>query len=130
MKKDEDLRKIKELLEIVKHKVGMMEVSRRGQSAQLSLMKDQQSVINEKLDNLSESLDEKFAAAEKRVLGEIGKFVEDEILPAIDEKADKADIDRIERKLDNFGARVMEHGQRLDTIEFLPTIAHELRVKK
>lgn len=68
--------------------------------------------------------------SEKRVLGEMGKFVEDELLPAIEEKADKTDIDRIERKLDYFGARVLEHGHRLDTIESLPTVVHELRIKK
>lgn len=65
--------------------------------------------------------------SEERVLGEIGKFVSDQLLPAIDEKAD---IDRLERKLDYYGARVSEHEYRLDTIESLPTVAHELKLKR
>lgn len=70
---------------------------------------------------------EEIGSSEKRVLGEIGRFVEDELLPAIEEKAYKTDqIDRIERKLDYFTARVMEHGYRLDTIESVPTVAQNL----
>ncbi len=53
-----DLKKIKELLEIVKHKVDKMEVSRTGQSASIHLMKDQQSVMNEKLDAIGKDLGE------------------------------------------------------------------------
>lgn len=56
MKKGDDLKTIKELLEIVKHKVDMMEVSRTGQSASLHLMKDQQSVMNDKLDAIGKDL--------------------------------------------------------------------------
>lgn len=48
-------------------------------------------------------------SAEQRIVGEIGKFLENHLLPIIDQKADKTDIDRIES---------------------LPTIAHELKSKK
>lgn len=58
MRKDNDLKQIKELLEIVKHKVDMMEVSRTGQSASIYLMKDQQSVMNEKLNGIVERLED------------------------------------------------------------------------
>ncbi len=54
----DDLKNIKELLEIVKHKVDMMEVSRTGQSATLHLIKDQQSVMNDKLDKVSDTLED------------------------------------------------------------------------
>lgn len=57
MPKDDDLRAIKELLEIVKHKVDMLDISRSGQSATLHLMKDQQSVMNKKMDDMKETLD-------------------------------------------------------------------------
>lgn len=56
MAKGDNLTKITELLEIVKHKVDMMESSRLGQSATLQLIKDQQSVMNKKLDSHSASL--------------------------------------------------------------------------
>lgn len=58
MKKGDDLKTIKELLEIVAHKVDGMESSRTFQSATFHLMKDQQSVMNSKLDSISKDLDE------------------------------------------------------------------------
>ncbi len=58
MKKDDDLKQIKELLEIVKHKIDMMEIGRTGQSASFNLVKDQQSVMNEKLDAIGKDLDD------------------------------------------------------------------------
>lgn len=50
-----DIKTIKELLEIIKHKVGMVEMRQTTQSSQISVMKDQQSVINEKLDEMKET---------------------------------------------------------------------------
>lgn len=47
---------LKELLEIVKNKIDMMEVRQTNQSATISLMKDQLSVINSKLDSHTGSL--------------------------------------------------------------------------
>lgn len=41
-----------------------------------------------------------------RIMTDIGKFMEDHLFPMIEEKADKTDIDRIERKLD----RVIDTG--------------------
>lgn len=48
---------LKELLEIVKNKIDHIEVRQTGQSASISLMKDQLSVMNSKLDEMSETLD-------------------------------------------------------------------------
>ena len=50
MNKD-DLKKIKELVEIIKHKIDMLSVGQTGQSAQITMIKDQLSVMNEKLDS-------------------------------------------------------------------------------
>lgn len=50
-----DIKTIKELLEIIKHKVGMVEMRQTTQSSHISVMKDQQSVINEKLDEMKET---------------------------------------------------------------------------
>lgn len=68
--------------------------------------------------------------SEKKVLGEVGKFVTDELLPAIDEKADKADIERLERKIDLLGDKNAEFNSRITQIESIPIIAHELKHKK
>lgn len=58
MKKSDDLKQIKELLEIVRHKVDTMEFKRTGESASLYLIKDQQSVMNEKLDAIGQDLED------------------------------------------------------------------------
>ena len=49
---------IKELLEIIKHKIDMLESSRMGQSATISLMKDQLSMMNKKFDEMMDRLDD------------------------------------------------------------------------
>lgn len=58
MKKDNDLKQIKDLIEIVKHKVDLMEASKTGELASIHLIKDQQSVMNEKLTSIRKDLDE------------------------------------------------------------------------
>lgn len=62
--------------------------------------------------------------------GRIGQFLEERVIPLIDQKADKTDIDRLERKLDVQSVETMKHRHRLDTLEALPAIAHELKSKK
>lgn len=49
-------KKIQELLEVIKHKLDMLEASQVGQSGQLSMIKDQLSMMNSKLDAHSASL--------------------------------------------------------------------------
>lgn len=53
-----DLKKIKELLEIVGNKVGKLETHVSTHSATMHLIKDQQSVMNEKLDDLKADINE------------------------------------------------------------------------
>lgn len=52
----DDLKKIKELLEIVHNKVGKLELQFTIRPSTLDLIKGQQSVMNDKLDNLDETL--------------------------------------------------------------------------
>lgn len=49
---------LKELLEIVKNKIDHMDIRQTGQGATISLMKDQLSVMNSKLDGVEESLED------------------------------------------------------------------------
>ncbi len=56
-------------------------------------------------------------ASEQRVINEVGKFLEDQVLTEIDKKADKTDIDRLERKLDLHSAKVVDFETRLTDIE-------------
>ncbi len=51
-----DSKKLTELLEIIKHKIDMLGAGQTAQSAQLSMVRDQSSLINSKLDSHSVSL--------------------------------------------------------------------------
>lgn len=53
----DDLKKIKELLEIVNSRVGKLETHFMARSSTLDLIKGQQSVMNDKLDGMQETLD-------------------------------------------------------------------------
>ena len=55
---NDDLKKIKELLEIVNNKVGKLETHIGVHSATMHVIKDQQSVMNEKLDDITGDIKE------------------------------------------------------------------------
>ncbi len=54
----EAIRPLKDLVEIVQHKVDRIESSRSAQSTSFYLMRDQQSVMNEKLDTITKTLED------------------------------------------------------------------------
>ncbi len=77
--------------------------------------------------------------SEKRLVIEVSNFVNNTILPQLDEKSDKADleflasktdIDRLERKLDRIFDKDLEQDQRLGDLESISLVAHELKLKK
>jgi chromosome segregation ATPase len=70
MVKIDDSTKIKELLEIINHKVDSLDLKQTGQSASISLMRDQLSVMNKKIDGVTDRLDDPdtgLAAINKRL---------------------------------------------------------------
>lgn len=90
---------LKELLEIIKHKIDMMDVRQTNQGATISLMKDQLSVVNSKLDDpdtglkrINERLDANTAAVielEKTVKGYADSY-----------KANDDNIRKVEKRLE------------------------------
>lgn len=64
------------------------------------------------------------------IIEEIAGFMEVNILPKLEGKADKSDIDKVERRLDFIADKIGEHEVRLKNIESIPVIAHELKLKK
>ena len=54
----------------------------------------------------------------------------EEIRKELVSKADKSDIDRLERKMDRIIDKDIVQEKRLDRIESIPAIAHEVRLKK
>lgn len=56
MKTDGDLKEIKEFLEIIKHKIDLMMAHQTSQAATISLIKDQISMMNQKMDSHTAAL--------------------------------------------------------------------------
>ncbi|QQG40661.1 MAG: hypothetical protein HYV37_03850 [Candidatus Levyibacteriota bacterium] len=48
-----------------------------------------------------ERLSKEVKKVEKRIINEVGKFIDQAILPQLDDKADKKDVERLEGKLDS-----------------------------
>ena len=86
--------------------------------------------LQKDLSQTEQKLKEEISASDRRVMGDIGQFMEDNLFPMIDEKADKSDIDRLERKLDRVIDTNLGYDQRFRDIERVPVIAHELKFKK
>lgn len=99
-------------------------------------------LIDEKLDkrlSITETrLREEITASSKEVKEDVGDFIEHTLMPLInqrfdtidEDKADKSDIDRIERKLDRLTSTDLDHEKRIRDIELVPVIAHELKHRK
>ena len=70
------------------------------------------------------------SASANSVMTDIGQYMEDNLFPMIDEKADKTDIDRLEGKLDRLINASKDYEIRIKDIERIPVIANELKFKK
>lgn len=57
------------------------------------------------------------AGMEKRIITETGKFVADEILPQLDEKTDKHEMDRINNRVDHLANQVGNHEVKIKKLE-------------
>lgn len=87
-------------------------------------------LIDSKLDKLRLELKEEIFGSEKRIVKGIVGFFSDTVIPLIDDKADKEDIERLERKLDSNVDKIIVLKSRVDNIESIPAIAHELKIKR
>lgn len=87
------LKELKELVEVVNHKVGKIETNQGIYSAQLVLIKDKQSVLNDKLDDHTRRL-EALAGDTEQLLTDV-KGIRDEI--GLWHGRDKREIDEIKK---------------------------------
>lgn len=96
-------------------------------------------MTNDDLKQIDTIMDKKLTAAEARLKEEIGNFMEDTLLPLINERFDAvderleetaADIGRIDRKFDRLLDANLDHERRIKNIESIPVIAHELKRRK
>lgn len=91
--------------------------------------------------SLTSQIDKKIEAFGKRIISEIGDFVNESIIPQFDRLEGKIDgledrmdrmesrIDSMDRKLDKTLEKNIEQDQRLDKVESIPVIAHQLKAK-
>lgn len=104
-------------------------------------LKQLETLMDKKLTSVEIRLKEEILNSGKRIIDNIGNFMEETLLPMINErfnaveeeldtKADKTDIDRIERKLDRLVDTDLDHEHRIKDIESIPVIAHELKRRK
>ena len=110
---------IKELLEIIKNKVGKIEARQGIQSIQIDSMKDQLSVLNEKVDGVQTDV----TGLKSGVTG-----------LKTDLAGLKADVKKLNKKADgileylhNVDEDVYDHEKRLKRIESIPAATHDLK---
>lgn len=98
----EAIRPLKDIVEIVKHKVDRMETGKEAQFTSFYLMREQQSVMNEKLDTISKDL-ERLEGKTDALSGDIEQLHDD--VKAIKDKTgmyhdrNKREIDEIKTHL-------------------------------
>lgn len=86
--------------------------------------------LSKKFSEFEVKFDNKLVKMQKTINIEIGDYITEELLPLIDEKANKTDTDRIERKLDRAIDRLYGHEDRISNIESVPVVTHHLSIKK
>lgn len=87
-------------------------------------------MTDEELNKIRTVLREEVTSSEERLTEDIGKFMEDQLFPMIEEKADKSDIESLGRRFDAFSTKVALLSTRLEKIASTPTVTHELKLKK
>lgn len=88
------------------------------------------SIIQEQISASEDRLKKHTTESVKQLSDDVGNFIGENLIPMIEEKADKSDIDRLERKLDRVLDTSIDHESRIKDIERIPVVAHELKVKK
>lgn len=86
--------------------------------------------IDARFEKTEKRFDEKLKLLGENIITQITGYIDESILPLINEKADKADVARIERKLDQAIDRLYGHEDRILAIESVPVVAHHLSIKK
>ena len=79
---------------------------------------------------LDQKIDQRITVSEEKIINAVSKFISEDVLTQLDEKADKADIERLERKIDRCLDMNVDHESRIKDIEQISVIAHQLGSKR
>lgn len=138
----DEIRPVKETTEIIQSKVSGFDLYQRSTSINVRNVKDQLSVVNEKLDGmkevidqrisvseqkimkaLDEKLDERITVSEKKIIKEIADFIDNHLLTQIDEKVEKHVTERLDNRVDHLAVQVNKYEGRLKKLEVSSNMA-------
>lgn len=137
----DEIRPVKEVTEIIQSKMSGFDLYQRSTSINVRNLKDQLSVVNEKLDGmkevidqkvtaseqkivqaLEEKIDQRIASSEKKIVKEIADFIDSHLVSQLDEKAEKHVTDRLDNRVDHIADQVINHEGRIKKLEVKTTI--------
>lgn len=75
-------------------------------------------------------LEKRLISQKEEIVEEIAAFMNENLFPYLDKLAHKSDVERIERRLDAMSNQVGDHEVRIEDIERVPVVAHQLKVNK
>lgn len=132
----DEIRPVKEVTEIIQSKMSGFDLYQRSTSTNVRTLKDQLSVVNEKLDGmkevidqkitaseqkivqtLEEKIDQRIASSEKKIVKEIADFVDSHLLSQLDDKVEKHVTDRLDNRVDHMADQVSSHEGRIKKLE-------------
>ncbi|MDP3758290.1 MAG: hypothetical protein Q8Q86_01095 [Candidatus Daviesbacteria bacterium] len=82
--------------------------------------------FNSRLASTEEHLKSEIATSGDNIIEEIAGFMEVNILPKLEGKVDKSNIERIERRLDHVNDKIGGHDVRIKDIESIPAVVLQL----
>ena len=87
-------------------------------------------VTNDDLKQIGKLLDEKLTSQKEEVIDEMVGLMEEHLFPRFEKMAEKSDIERIERRRDSLAVTVGTREEKIQDMEAIRAIAHQLKVSK
>ena len=87
-------------------------------------------VTNDDLKQIGKLLDEKLTSQKEEVIDEMVGLMEEHLFPRFEKMAEKSDIERIEGRLDSLAVTVGTREEKIQDMEAIRAIAHQLKVSK
>lgn len=79
--------------------------------------------LRDEIKTSEERLNKKIDNVKQEIIQEVGSFVESALLPQLDDKVEKSEVERLDKRIDTVNERVND-------LETLLPIAHEIKRKR